>query len=193
MLEGGQREGVNFRKRLISPDNFQISPCLWAWVSHAGGERQLVEVCVMRPPESHRYPLRCAASRHAVSPGGMTLLEMAVVIAVLLGLIGVLFVGARAWKKGSDRAACILNQSNVQKGVRAASNLGGFNPGQTVSGLEAQVIGPGRFIEQLPLCPGGGSYLTGGDRIPEHGELYMSCSLSATEGHEPAAETVAQW
>ena len=35
---------------------------------------------------------------------GMTLLELTVVILVLLSLISILFVGARAWKKGSDRA-----------------------------------------------------------------------------------------
>ncbi|MBC7981098.1 MAG: prepilin-type N-terminal cleavage/methylation domain-containing protein, partial [Armatimonadetes bacterium] len=36
---------------------------------------------------------------------GMTLLELTVVILVLLSLISILFIGARAWKKGSDRAA----------------------------------------------------------------------------------------
>ena len=35
---------------------------------------------------------------------GMTLIELTVVILVLLSLISILFVGARAWKKGSDRA-----------------------------------------------------------------------------------------
>lgn len=32
---------------------------------------------------------------------GMTLLELTVVILVLLSLISILFIGARAWKKGS--------------------------------------------------------------------------------------------
>ena len=40
---------------------------------------------------------------------GMTLLELTVVILVLLSLISILFVGARAWKKGSDRSANIMN------------------------------------------------------------------------------------
>ena len=151
------------------------------------------EMRVMRPPKSNRIRLGREAFRHPTRPRGMTLLELTVVIAVLLGLVGILFVGARAWKRGTDRATCIINQSNVQKAVRAASNLGGFNPGQTVSGLEAQVIGPGRFIEELPLCPGGGTYTTGGDRIPDMAELYMTCSLAATDGHEPPPETVALW
>ena len=38
----------------------------------------------------------------------MTLLELTVIILVLLSLITILFVGAKAWKRGSDRAACIL-------------------------------------------------------------------------------------
>ena len=50
---------------------------------------------------------------------GMTLLELTVVILVLLSLISILFIGARAWKKGSDRAANILNIRNVQQAVRA--------------------------------------------------------------------------
>ncbi len=35
---------------------------------------------------------------------GMTLLELTVVILVLLSLISILFIGARAWKKGSAPA-----------------------------------------------------------------------------------------
>lgn len=38
----------------------------------------------------------------------MTLLELTVVIMVLLSLISILFIGARAWKRGSDRTGCIL-------------------------------------------------------------------------------------
>ena len=49
---------------------------------------------------------------------GMTLLELTVVILVLLSLISILFIGARAWKKGADRAGCILNIRNVQQAVR---------------------------------------------------------------------------
>ena len=49
---------------------------------------------------------------------GMTLLELTVVILVLLSLISILFIGARAWKKGSDRSANIMNIRNVQQAVR---------------------------------------------------------------------------
>jgi prepilin-type N-terminal cleavage/methylation domain-containing protein len=56
---------------------------------------------------------------------GMTLLELTVVILVLLSLISILFVGARAWKKGSDRAANIMNIRNCNQAVRGYQNMYG--------------------------------------------------------------------
>ncbi len=117
----------------------------------------------------------------------MTLLEMAVVILIMLTLITILMVGARAWKKGSDRSACILNLQAVQKGVRSFSNIYGYEPGASVAGLESQVIGTGRFVEKMPICPSQGVYASGGDVIPEHGTLYFNCSLAGTVEHVPAA------
>lgn len=54
---------------------------------------------------------------------GMTLLELTVVILVLLSLITILFVGARAWKKGSDRSANIMNIRNCQQAMRGYENM----------------------------------------------------------------------
>jgi len=54
---------------------------------------------------------------------GMTLLELTVVILVLLSLISILFVGARAWKKGSDRSANIMNIRNTQQAMRGHQNM----------------------------------------------------------------------
>jgi prepilin-type N-terminal cleavage/methylation domain-containing protein len=53
---------------------------------------------------------------------GMTLLELTVVILVLLSLISILFVGARAWKRGSDRSANIMNLRNTQQAMRGHQN-----------------------------------------------------------------------
>ena len=39
-----------------------------------------------------------------------------------LSVIPILFIGARAWKQGSDRAACILTQRNIQQAVRSYKN-----------------------------------------------------------------------
>ena len=119
----------------------------------------------------------------------MSLLEITVVILVLLTLIGVLFIGARSWKRGSDRAVCIMHLQQVQKGVRSYSNLYGFSPGDHAPGLQNQIIGLGRFVETTPVCPAGGIYTYGGtfgvDTIPPMGTLYMECSLSVSEHHVP--------
>ncbi len=126
--------------------------------------------------------------RRTTGESGMTLLEMTVVILVLLSLISVLFIGAQAWKKGSDRTLCIMSIHNVQKGVRSFSNLYGHAPGENVPGLQMRVIGLGKFVEKTPTCPSSGAYsygdTFGADTIPPVGEVYMKCSLSAT-GHVP--------
>ncbi|MFK7851540.1 MAG: hypothetical protein AB8D78_11230 [Akkermansiaceae bacterium] len=119
----------------------------------------------------------------------MTLLELTVVILVLLSLVSVLFIGALAWKRGSDRTLCIMHIHNVQKGVRSYSNLYGHAPGESVSGLETKIFGLGKFIEERPDCPASGTYAMGptfgGDTIPPIGSIYMECSLSGT-GHLPS-------
>ena len=122
-------------------------------------------------------------------PAAMTLLEMTVVILVLLSLISILFVGANAWKKGSDRTLCIMNIRNVQSGIRSFSNLYGHGPGESVPGLQIRIVGLGKFVEQTPSCPASGTYAYGPDfgpdTIPPVGEVYLQCSLSTTSGHVP--------
>jgi type II secretory pathway pseudopilin PulG len=120
---------------------------------------------------------------------GMTLLEMTVVILVLMLLITVLFFGAQAWKRGSDRALCIIHIQNVQRGVRSYANLYGLSEGMNAPNLQSQVIGLGRFVEATPVCPGSGVYsfgeTYGNETIPPTGELYMQCTLSASQAHVP--------
>lgn len=132
----------------------------------------------------HQSP-RCSRS----SPSGMTLLELTVVIVVLLTLITVLFFGARAWKRGSDRTLCILNIEAVQKAVRGYANMHAVDQGASVPGLKSQIIGIGRFIENTPICPAGGTYafgtVAGTDVIPPSGTIYMDCSLSSSDDHVP--------
>jgi type II secretory pathway pseudopilin PulG len=125
------------------------------------------------------------------SKSGMTLLELTVVILVLLSLISVLFIGARAWKKGADRAACIIQIRSVQNAVRSWSNMYNKNPGDTFA-WETSVIGAGLFVEKSPTCPGSGTYTVAGATIPAVGTLAMTCSLSAApDNHVP--EEYAAW
>ncbi len=67
--------------------------------------------------------MKLTNTRNIKAKSGMTLIELTVVILVLLSLISILFIGAKAWKKGSDRAANIMNLRNTQLAVRGYSNL----------------------------------------------------------------------
>ena len=118
------------------------------------------------------------------SKSGMTLLELTVVILVLLSLISVLFIGARAWKRGADRAACILNIRNVQNAVRSYANLNNKNIGDTIT--DGAIIGSGKFVEKNPTCPGQGTYTINVGTVPGIGTLAMTCSLSTSEEHVPS-------
>ena len=60
---------------------------------------------------------------------GTTLIELSVVIAVLLLLVGVLFIGITAWKNGANKAACLVSISSIQKAVRGYENMNGLTAG----------------------------------------------------------------
>lgn len=125
--------------------------------------------------------------------GGMTLIELTVVILVLLSLVMILFLGAQAWKRGTDRASCLMQIRQVQVAVRSYSNLNEFRMGDDVSpvDLKAVLVGNSDWVQQSPVCPGGGTYSYGGNIIPPLGRLYMDCSLAASDDHEP--EDFAGW
>ena len=115
---------------------------------------------------------------------GITLLELTVVIIVLLSLISIIFVGARAWKKGSDRSGCVINIRNAQQAVRSYQNLRAL-PTYTPINMFTDILGPGNFIEHDVICPAGGDYDHIG-YIPEQGEMAMWCSLATSDEHVPA-------
>jgi hypothetical protein len=90
-------------------------------------------------------------------------------------IIPILFIGARAWKKGSDRAGCIMNQRNLQQAVRAYQSANGLHPGDPIDW--AAVIGDELNYDRLPTCPEAGEYKCS-DSIPREGEPAMECSIS---------------
>ena len=130
---------------------------------------------------------------------GMTLVELTVMIAVLLGMAAVLFIGARAWKRGSDRAGCVVNIRNVQMAVRSYQNVYGYAPGSSPAPeygtqdiarhlFEKSFIVNGLFaaMEGSKPCPGGGTYQAPARNLfPLPGELFMECSLVGSEKHGP--------
>lgn len=125
---------------------------------------------------------------------GMTLLELTVVILVLLSLISILFIGARAWKKGSDRAANILNIRNVQQAVRAHANVRALAEGATLASTE--IVGSGKYLNSV-TSPVSASitygYLT---TVPTIGTLYLTQTYTSTADsadYAPATTTYAEW
>ncbi len=124
---------------------------------------------------------------------GMTLLELTVVILVLLSLISILFIGARAWKKGSDRAAAILQIRNVQQAVRSHANMNNINPGGTIA--KTDIIGPGQYIEVDPVgnhpAPSPINFVIAAPTVvPAVGTLYMT---SSDTYYAPVADDIKDW
>ncbi len=141
-------------------------------------------------------------TRKRNAANGMTLLELTVVILVLLSLISILFIGARAWKKGSDRSASILTIRNSQQAVRSFANLNGKNVGDAVA--KTDIFGPGKFVATDPTTishPGGTglSYeIPAPTVIPDTGVLYLTVSGAASDGeiaayYVPTLGTTADW
>lgn len=126
---------------------------------------------------------------------GMTLLELTVVILVLLSLISILFIGARAWKKGSDRAANILNIRNVQQAVRAHANVRGLDIGGACPYTD--IVGTGKYLNSVTSpVPGVITYSTAGTVVPAMGTLYLAPTYSTTDDeatYGPAATSYSEW
>lgn len=127
-------------------------------------------------------PLKCRFH------SGMTLLELTVVILVLLSLVVIFTIGARAWRNGADRSGCIMNLRNTQMAVRSYQNLNNLPTGASFN-MATDITGADGFIED-PVCPAGGSY-TSVDRIPDIGTLVTTCSLGSSHQHYP--NTITGW
>lgn len=128
---------------------------------------------------------------------GMTLLELTVVILVLLSLISILFIGARAWKKGSDRAANILNIRNVQQAVRGHMNMNSIETPATTGGgvalLNATIVGTDKYLKApTDVATVTYTYL---DKAPAVGELYLVTSADGLAGatYGPTTGSTSEW
>lgn len=149
--------------------------------------------------------MKSASPQRTMNRAGVTLLELSVVIVVLLSLAALLMVGAHAWRRGSDRAACVINIRNVQTSVRSYQNLYGYNPGtmpyadKGTQSIAAHLYDKGYITDRLNdalkgdrECPGGGAYdISQEDVFPVMGKLYLSCSLETEQKHQMPG--TAQW
>lgn len=118
------------------------------------------------------------------SAAGMTLIEVTVVIAVLLGLVSVLFLGVSAYEKGTNRAMCIQNIYRVQTAMRVACNYNELEPGRSYDGLKDIVIGESLYITDEPVCPSNGTYEYLEGVIPPTGVTFLTCNV---ERHVPTS------
>jgi prepilin-type N-terminal cleavage/methylation domain-containing protein len=117
---------------------------------------------------------------------GTTLIELSVVIAVLLILVGVLFIGITAWKTGSNTAACIINLSSIQKAARGYQNMNGL---ATAASLPVTTLTGAGFWMTLPSCPTGAAYVFS-STVPVSGVAYATCPVA---GHVPSATQLINW
>src|SRR6187399_1249213 len=126
-------------------------------------------------------------------PAGMTLIEISLVIALLLGLIAVVFLGIGSYRKGSDKAKCKMQLAAAQKAVRAQANFQSLDIGATFATTDA--FGPGRALENEPTCPSGGTYTWVGS-IPAIGTAYGACDFTDPDGvttHVLASTDTRDW
>jgi len=136
--------------------------------------------------------MKLTNTQNMKAKSGMTLLELTVVILVLLSLISILFIGARAWKKGSDRAANILKIRNVQQAVRAHANVRALAIADTLPSSE--IIGTGKYLNSV-TSPNTDIGYTYGAAVPAIGTLYLVAAYASGTNvdYEPAASTYAEW
>ena len=130
--------------------------------------------------------MKLTQTHRANRKSGMTLLELTVVILVLLSLISILFVGARAWKRGSDRAANIMNIRNVQQAVRGHENM--YNLSLTDPLPSTDIVGADAYLAE-PTPPADLPGYTYGENPPPQGTLYVTNNFDhAIYGFTPPGE-----
>ncbi|MFO1484243.1 MAG: type II secretion system protein [Verrucomicrobiaceae bacterium] len=124
---------------------------------------------------------------------GMTLIEISLVIALLLGLIAVVFLGLGSYRQGADKAKCKMQLAAVQKAVRSGANMQNLNIGGAL--VAADVFGAGLLLENEPVCPSGGAYTWVGT-VPAVGTPYGNCDFAGTgptSTHVLAASDTSDW
>jgi prepilin-type N-terminal cleavage/methylation domain-containing protein len=111
---------------------------------------------------------------------GSTLIELSVVIAVILLLATVLFMGITAWKTGANQAASVVGISSIQKAVRGAQNMFGYPQGAayTIAGAAGAGLVGDKFFATAPIDPITGAAFTDIGAIPVPGALFAKPDAS---------------
>jgi len=129
-----------------------------------------------------------SSSVRASSRRAFTLIEVTLVVGVLLGLIGVTWVGVGSYKEGANRALCVHQVANVQKAMRSYCHLQELQSGQPIPDLKKRLIEDSKFFASAPFCPSGGVSSCHEKEVPHVGTLFMRCSIA-----EHAPKSVHGW
>ncbi len=121
---------------------------------------------------------------------GTTLVELSVVIAVILLLVGVLFIGVNAWREGANKAACLVNMASIQKAVRGEQNVNLLTAGNPL--VSTTLVTDGYF-GALPTCPIANTAYTYLGVVPAAGTQYATCASGAPGPHLLTATQTANW
>jgi prepilin-type N-terminal cleavage/methylation domain-containing protein len=124
---------------------------------------------------------------------GTTLIELSVVIAVILLLVGVLFIGVQAWRDGANKSACLVNMASIQKAVRGYQNLHLLNVGDQVTAANLTAAAGDGYFGAMPTCPVGNTAYTALGTVPALGIPYAVCASTAAAQHNPTPAQTANW
>lgn len=128
---------------------------------------------------------------------GTTLIELSVVIAVILLLVGVLFISVAAWRDGANRSACIVNMSSLQKAMRGFQNMNQLDFGAAIANTALTTTQPNGgepFYAVMPTCPVGLTVYTLAATIPATGVQYATCAAAGNGApHTLTAAQTANW
>jgi prepilin-type N-terminal cleavage/methylation domain-containing protein len=122
---------------------------------------------------------------------GTTLIELSVVIAVILLLASVLFIGVQGWRDAANRSAAIVSLSSIQKAVRGYQNINLANVGDACdSATNVQPF----FGANLPTDPSNNNGpFTYKAAIPAYGTLYATSGNAATQAQAAQMATTGNW
>ena len=133
----------------------------------------------MKRNVNHRQPKR--------SQGGFTLIEISLVIALILGLITVAFLGVGAYRKGSNKAKCKMQMAQIQKAVRSFQNMSDLRPLDPFPLTVVMYDPTNGIVPYAPVCPEpGGTYTPAQpSAFPGPGLPIINCTLSTgTYAHQ---------
>jgi prepilin-type N-terminal cleavage/methylation domain-containing protein len=117
---------------------------------------------------------------------GTTLIELSVVIAVILVLASVLFIGVTAWRNQANQAAALVAMTSIQKAVRGEQNFNNLAEGAALP--HANLV-TDKYFAVLPTDPTNSNNAFGyTDVVPVTGTSYTTSTTFT-----PSAAQTANW